>query len=385
VPELGHASSFRVTTAKFSIYSIISLIVEKVAAGASAYKIGPPESVTGRAGERIRLPRCRGRHGVHGLPTYRVVVIVPAWQETATSSWRDWDTAELVRAKGGNTVAVVVPARNEVATIRGIVEGIRVEFCERVQLVDEILVIDSDSTDGTADEAAKGGAKVLSAESIRPDLGHLAGKGEALWKSLFVTDADILVFIDADLTEWGPHFVAGLLGPILTTPSVHLVKGFYDRISDDGSGRLAPQGGRVTELVARPLINLRWPELSRVVQPLAGEWAVRRSVFEQLNVPVGYGVEIATLLDIHREHGLGAIAQVDLGDRAHSHQSVHDLGVMAAEILTVVARRAGWAGIPQEPAPALWQFQRGTTPNWIARDIPVVERPPAISVREQAC
>jgi glucosyl-3-phosphoglycerate synthase len=221
---------------------------------------------------------------------------------------------------------------------------------------------------------------VFAAEAIRPDLGRFPGKGEALWKSLFVTDADILVFVDADLTEWGPHFVTGLLGPILSIPSVHLVKGFYDRVADDGTARVGPQGGRVTELVARPLINLRWPELSRVVQPLAGEWAARRSVFETLAIPVGYGVEIATLLDVHAAFGVHAVAQVDLGERAHSHQSVHDLGVMAAEILAVAARRAGWTDMPAAAAPALWQFERAADPPWVSRHVPVVERPPAVSI-----
>ena len=135
--------------------------------------------------------------------------------------------------------------------------------------------------------------------------------------------------------------MVGLLGPLLTDPRVQLVKGYYDRVLDDGSGQHAPQGGRVTELVARPLLNLYWPELSQVVQPLAGEWAVRRSAFSAQSVPIGYGVELATLLDVHRRGGLPAIAQVDLGARAHSHQSVHDLGVMAAELLAVAARRAG--------------------------------------------
>jgi glucosyl-3-phosphoglycerate synthase len=312
-------------------------------------------------------------------------VAARTWHGSATSSWPAWDPAALVEAKGERTIAVVMPARNEAATIRGIVTGIRTDLCERIGLVDEIVVIDSDSTDDTAEMAGKGGASVFAAASIRPDLGSFAGKGEAMWKSLFVTDADILVFIDADLTEWGPHFVSGLLGPILTDSAVHLVKGFYDRIADDGSGRVAPQGGRVTELVARPLLNLRWPDLSRVVQPLAGEWAIRRAVFETLAVPVGYGVEIATLLDIYAAHGLSAIAQVDLGERAHSHQSVHDLGLMAAEIVTVAARRAGWAGVPAEAEPALWQFSRGTDPQWIGRVIPVAERPPAISVGPAPC
>ncbi|MDP9093702.1 MAG: glucosyl-3-phosphoglycerate synthase [Actinomycetota bacterium] len=312
-------------------------------------------------------------------------MLARTWYESATSSWRDWHAATLVEAKGDNSIAVVMPARNEAPTICGIVAGIRTELCERIGLVDEVVVIDSDSTDDTAQMARDGGATVFAAASIRPDLGSYAGKGEALWKSLFVTDADILVFIDADLTEWGPHFVSGLLGPILTDAGVHLVKGFYDRISDDGTGRVAPQGGRVTELVARPFLNLRWPELARVVQPLAGEWAIRRAVLDTLPVPVGYGVEIATLLDIYTAHGLGAIAQVDLGERAHSHQSVHDLGLMAAEILTIAARRAGWAGIAAQSEPVLWQFSRNTDPRWVGRHIPTAERPPAISVGQPTC
>src|SRR5207237_363091 len=148
---------------------------------------------------------------------------------------------------------------------------------------------------------------------------------------------DVLVFIDADLTHWGTHFVSGLLGPVLTSTETRLVKGFYDRIADDAppDAEHRPQGGRVTELMARPLLAQIWPDLASVVQPLAGEWAVRRSLFETLSVPVGYGVEFAVLVDTYANFGLNAIAQVDLDARAHQHQSVHDLGVMAAEILAV--------------------------------------------------
>ena len=300
------------------------------------------------------------------------------WFASATTHWQDWSADSLAEAKGTQRVAVVIPARNEAATIEGIVAGIREELVARTGLVDELIVIDSDSTDETARLAEKGGAVVHAARAIRPDLAAYRGKGEALWKSLFVTDADLLVFVDGDLTDWGPHFVTGLLGPMIASRDVVLVKGFYDRVMDDGSGRHAPQGGRVTELVARPLLNLYWPPLSRVVQPLAGEWAVRRSVFASLSVPVGYGVEIACLLDVFAEHGLDAIAQVDLGERAHTHQSVHDLGVMAAELLAVAARRAD-QGEPRSDE--LWQFDRGVQPPWHARAVPSVERPPMTSVQ----
>ncbi len=301
------------------------------------------------------------------------------WFPAATADGARWSAPQLAGAKRGARVSVVIPARDEAATIGAIVAGIRSELMAGCGLVDELVVIDSDSTDGTGAIAAASGALVHRARDIRPDLGWRPGKGEALWKSQFVTSGDLLAFVDADLTEWGPHFVVGLLGPLLTWPGVNLVKGFYDRVLDDGSGRHAPQGGRVTELVARPLLNLRWPQLALVVQPLAGEWAIRRSTFAELSVPTGYGVEIAALLDVYRRDGLDAIAQVDLGARAHVHQSVHDLGVMAAEIIAVAERRMG---VEAPAAGQLWQFDRALDPPWRPREVPMVERPPVTSVAD---
>lgn len=299
------------------------------------------------------------------------------WLTAATGAWTDWDAGGLAAAKGTQRISVVIPARNEQATVGAIVAAIRHALAEQTSLVDELVVIDSDSTDGTPEVAADAGAQVYSAARIRPELGSHPGKGEALWKSQFVTTGDILVFVDADLTEWGPHFVTGLLGPLLTHSGVVLVKGFYDRMFDEGNGQVSMQGGRVTELVARPLLSLYWPQLRDVVQPLAGEWTIRRSTFASLPVPVGYGVEMSTLLDVVREHGPSAIAQVDLGTRAHSHQSVLDLGVMAAEILGVALRRLGER---QPDCAELWQFDRPATPPWRARAIPLTERPPAQTV-----
>ena len=300
------------------------------------------------------------------------------WFARNTATAGTWTAAQLAAVKGGRRVSVVIPARNEAPTIGEIVGGIRAGLVDAVPLVDELIVIDSDSTDDTAAIAAAQGAVVHAARAIRPDLGGHAGKGEALWKSQFVTTGELLVFVDADLTAWGPHFVVGLLGPLLTRPQVELVKGFYDRVLDDGSGRHAPQGGRVTELVARPLLNLRWPALAQVVQPLAGEWAIRRETFARLPVPVGYGVELATLLEVFERRGLDAIAQVDLGARAHSHQSVHDLGLMAAELLAVALRRIG----PDVARSELWQFDRALDPPWRPRPVPLVERPPLVTVEE---
>jgi glucosyl-3-phosphoglycerate synthase len=309
------------------------------------------------------------------------------WFARRTSASEDWLVDDLLVAKrrGGQTVSVVLPARNEEATVAGIVGGIRSALVDAVPLVDELVVIDSLSTDRTAEAARDAGATVWSVSEVVSHLGVHGGKGEALWKSLFVTSGSIVAFIDADLTGWGTHFVTGLLGPMLTDPGTLLCKGFYDRVGDGG---VSAQGGRVTELVARPLIALRWPELAGVVQPLAGEWACRRSLFEDLRVPMGYGVELATLVDTLRRHGLDAIAQVDLGSRAHSHQSVHDLGVMAAEILALADRRSGvWAGTrgfgavgANADAVELNQFVRSAPGGWVPRAVPVGERPPARTV-----
>ncbi|HEX8767296.1 MAG TPA: glucosyl-3-phosphoglycerate synthase, partial [Jatrophihabitans sp.] len=237
----------------------------------------------------------------------------------------------------------------------------------------------------TAAVARAAGAAVFAARDIETGTPASPGKGEALWKSLFVSSGDLLVFVDADLTEWGPHFVTGLLGPLLSDERILLTKGFYDRLADDLPAEPAaalPQGGRVTELVARPLLNLYWPQLSAVVQPLAGEWAVRRSLIESLPIPVGYGVEFASLTDTWHRHGLPAIAQVDLGRRGHRHQNVHDLGVMAAEILATAMRRlplgaAPAAGSPEAELPSLQQYDRSAPQGWRSRPVPVAERPPA--------
>ena len=280
-----------------------------------------------------------------------------AWYARRTWHWRDWPAEILLDGKrrADTRISVVIPARDEERTITDVVGSLRAAVVERIPLVDEVLVIDSDSADGTAAAAARAGATVYRARDIAPELGTHPGKGEALWKSLLVTQGDLLAFIDADLTQWGPHFVTGLLGPLLAEPGVRLVKGFYARVAD---GSASTEGGRVTELVARPLLSLWWPELSGVVQPLAGEWAARRELMESLSIPVGYGVELSTLLDTAAAHGLDGIAQVDLGSRAHKHQTDHDLALMAAELLVVADRRRtakgdGGAGDRRPAAPAV--------------------------------
>ena len=313
-----------------------------------------------------------------------------AWFGRATSRWQDWPLDRLLAAKQrlGVTISVVIPARNEQRTVASVVGSISRSLVTQVPIVDELVVMDSDSTDATAEAAAQAGAGVHRTSDVLPQAGSFAGKGEALWKSLLVTKGDLLVFVDADLTRWGPHFVSGLLGPLLADEQVHLVKGFYTRVRTESDGSTSTEGGRVTELMARPLISLWWPELAGVVQPLAGEWAARRSLMESLPIPVGYGVELATLMDTAARYGLDAIAQVDLGSRAHRHQANHDLALMAAELLVVADRRRPVrqdeaAGRP--PATELQQFVRDDSGQVraVSRPVPVAERPPAASAREE--
>lgn len=287
--------------------------------------------------------------------------------------WDDWSLEGLLGTKRslGQRVSLVVPARNEAATVGAVVTRVREALVDTVALVDEIVVIDSDSEDDTFQVAATAGARVHRSAEIRPDLGSHPGKGEAMWKSLFVTSGDLLVFMDADLHDWDTHFVPGLLGPLLCDPAVQLVKGFYERPGADGP----LEGGRVTELVARPLIALLFPELSSLVQPLAGEWAVRRSWFAGLAVPTGYAVELAALVDTARTAGIDAIAQVDLGVRAHRHQALRDLGGMATQIIAAALARSGRSDAGADHPTVLRQYLRGLEP--VEHVVPTLERPPA--------
>ena len=305
--------------------------------------------------------------------------VTDPWISSAT----DWPLDLLLELKGATRIAVVIPARNEERTIGGVV---RLILDELNTLVDEVVVMDSLSTDQSARIAAESGARVYSVGEVRPDLGIRAGKGEALWKSQFVTNADVTAFIDADLTEWGPHFLRGVIGPLLANPQVQLCRGFYDRVLDVGE-LVTLEGGRVTELVARPWLALFRPELSAMVQPLAGEWAIRGSMLSSLSIPTGYGVEMSTLLDVHARYGVSAIAQVDLGRRAHRHQNIHDLGAMAVEVLAAADRRCFPSGVAANPNVAVLE-KEVVPPNevllrsmdedrqWVVRTILTDERPP---------
>ncbi|PRY52948.1 glucosyl-3-phosphoglycerate synthase [Knoellia remsis] len=281
----------------------------------------------------------------------------------AIASAEDFTVDALLEAKGDTTVSVVIPARDEEGTVGEVVRRIITDFVAAQGgsgLVDEVVVIDSDSTDRTGEVAREAGATVHTAASIRPDVGTVPGKGEALWKSQFVTRGDVLVFIDADLVDWGTHFITGLVGPLLTRDEVRLVKAVYDRPMIDADGREEEAGGRVTELVARPWLALHRPELAGIVQPLSGEWAIRRAAFAGFSVPVGYGVEIAALLDTADRFGVESVAQVDLGRRTHRHHRHDTLGLMAVQVLAAADRRRSTAsGGDVQDTVGLTQFARG--------------------------
>ncbi|NSC22426.1 glucosyl-3-phosphoglycerate synthase [Streptomyces albus subsp. chlorinus] len=320
-------------------------------------------------------------------------------------SWRaaDRPLEALLAAKRrtGTTVSVVLPALNEEATVGDIVSVIRRELASPhpgagSALVDELVVMDSGSTDRTGEVAAAAGATVVHRDEVLPRVPARHGKGEVLWRSLMATRGDIVCFVDADLREFSPDFVTGIVGPLLTEPEVQLVKAMYDRPLRDSPGG----GGRVTELVARPLLNLHWPRLAGIVQPLGGEYAARRSLLERLPFPVGYGVELGLLVDALDLVGLDALAQVDVGVRLHRNQDGQALGRMATAIYATAERRIargpgadGHGGARRDAdglltgrsgVTPLTQFERGEEGSFVPRShlVDAEERPPMCTVPE---
>ena len=308
---------------------------------------------------------------------------VAEWFARRSSRAADWPADRLRAAKGSTTVSVVLPALDEASTVGDIVNAVRRDLVDVAEpLVDELVVLDSGSTDATARVAADAGARVVHRDDVLPDVPSVAGKGEALWRSLAATTGDIVVFIDADLIGFRSTFVTGLLGPLLTDPSVQFVKAMYDRPLTDGAVVHPAGGGRVTELVARPLLNLHWPQLAGFVQPLAGEYAAHRHLLERLPFATGYGVEIALLIDAVGEVGLDALAQVDLGERRHRHHGDLRLGRMAAEIWQTALARLHQDGELQTVEPTLTQFERAASAYLpITYDVIALERPPMLRVR----
>lgn len=305
---------------------------------------------------------------------------VERWLATRSWSVTDRPLHRVLAAKRATnqTVSVVLPALNEEETVGDIVAVIRHDLMHQVPLVDEIVVVDSGSTDRTSEVAAAAGARVVHRDAILPRIPAVPGKGEVLWRSLLVTSGDVVCFVDADLREFSSDFVSGIVGPLLTDPDVDLVKAMYDR----PLGGAAGQGGRVTELMARPLLNMHWPQLAGFVQPLGGEYAARRSLLEQLPFPVGYGVELGMLVDALHLVGLDALAQVDVGVRKHRHQDGQALGRMAAAIYRTAQLRLARGHLIR---PALTQFERspdGFEPRTYSVD--TEERPPMTEITEYA-
>ncbi|MEO6053648.1 MAG: glucosyl-3-phosphoglycerate synthase, partial [Chthoniobacterales bacterium] len=255
------------------------------------------------------------------------------------STFRDLQQLVAVKRAKGLSISLCIPTLNEETTIGHIVSVFRSTLMEEHALIDEIAVIDSGSTDRTREIATSEGADVYLAESILPELGVSRGKGENLWKSLHQLRGDIFCFVDGDIRNMHPRFVYGLVGPLLMNDKVAYVKAFYDRTHRILDGEKPTGGGRVTEVLIRPLFSLFYPQLCGIFQPLAGEYAARRSVLERLSFPTGYGVETAHLLDIYRLYGMEALAQTDLDERIHRHRSNTELGRMAFGILQVFFRR----------------------------------------------
>ncbi|MFE9610354.1 glucosyl-3-phosphoglycerate synthase [Streptomyces sp. NPDC006012] len=306
---------------------------------------------------------------------------VERWLATRSWSVTDRPLHKILAAKQrtGQSVSVVLPALDEEETVGAIVAAVRRDLMLRdVPLVDEIVVVDSGSTDRTSEVAAAAGARVVHRDDILPRLRAVPGKGEVLWRSLLVTGGDIVCFVDADLRDFSSDFVTGIVGPLLTEPDVDLVKAMYDRPLAGAAG----QGGRVTELMARPLLNMHWPQLAGFVQPLGGEYAARRSLLEQLPFPVGYGVELGMLVDALHLVGLDALAQVDVGVRKHRHQDGQALGRMAAAIYRTAQLRLARGHLVR---PRLTQFERGEDgfePR--THSVDTEERPPMVEIAEYA-
>lgn len=269
---------------------------------------------------------------------------------------------EREKVARGLTVSVCLPARDEEATVGEIVTALRTELSA---LVDEVVVIDDQSVDDTAAVAARAGARVARSSDVLPEFGPSRGKGDALWRSLHLAEGDLLCWLDADLADFEAHFVTGLLGPLLIDAGVGFVKGHYER----------PAGGRVTELMARPVISTLHPRLAPIVQPLGGEYAGRRSILERVPFPVGWGVEVGILYEVVHRFGARAIAQVDLGVRHHRTRTVEELSPQAMAILITALRKAG---VDVTEAEDLLRSR----PDGRVERVPVetIERPPMIEV-----
>jgi glucosyl-3-phosphoglycerate synthase len=333
------------------------------------------------------------RLGAHGVPVRRaadvrvqtsarrvgrtsrglaVDLAVSAWLEQRRYRAEDYPLELLRERKGSATVDVIVPTRECAQTVERVLQGTVMPLA-REGIVERVVVVDAASGDGTAARARAAGALVLQQDELLAQFGPALGKGDAMWRALAATDSQIVCFLDGDTANPQPSQLAGLLGPLFADPELMLVKGAFERPLRTGAGALAHEGGRVTELMARPLVNLHEPRLAGFCQPLAGEFAARRAALEQVPFPVGYGVEIALLIDLLRAHGLDALAECDLGMRQNRHQPLRALGEMAYAVLAAVERRLP----PRSPLGG--HYLRPWEDGSVAH-VPVAERPPLSSL-----
>ncbi len=298
-----------------------------------------------------------------------------AWCAERTYDGAAYTPGELAALKGETTVTVIVPLKEAAMTVGRVVAS-----CERLResgVVDQILVVDAASEDGGAEAAAREGAEVVQENELLTEFGPVIGKGDALWRALSVATGDVVVFADSDTEGFTDRFITGLAGPLLADDSLQIVKGAFDRPFTSSGVRIEGGGGRVNELVARPLLNAFFPELAAVRQPLAGELAARRDALLGFPFSADYGVEIQLLIDFYLKYGLDAIGQSDLGERLNRHQSLQELAPMAFTVLRALMSR-----VPEIP-PAYSQSERflgyfDGEPE--ERDAPPVERPPLASL-----
>ncbi len=273
------------------------------------------------------------------------------WIQNNTFHHSDFNNiAELVEAKTrkGVKISLCFPTLNEENTIAKQILIMKSELMTRFALLDEIVVIDSGSNDATRQVARTFGADVYLADDILPELERFKGKGENLWKALYICKGDIIVYIDADIKNIHHRFVYALLGPLLLKDNIKYAKAFYDRPIATGKNTVRPTGGgRVTELVIRPLFALFFPELTQIIQPLSGEYAGYRDIFDKIPFPIGYGVETSLILDIYHHWGLDVIAQVDLDRRVHRNQETKALGRMAFVIIKTFINRMRELGVAE--------------------------------------
>lgn len=294
--------------------------------------------------------------------------MVSSWLERRSFDAGDYPLERLLATRA-SSISAVVPARDVAPTIGPIVDVL--VALRDSGLLDEAIVVDAASSDRTGAIARDHGATVFQESEILPEHGPALGKGDAMWRGTHVSSGDVVVFVDGDTENFSERFILGLVGPLLVDPSIHLVKGAFRRPLRVGSEVLTDGGGRVTELVARPLINLYFPQLAGFVQPLAGEIAVRREVLERLSFPVGYGAEIAMLVDALSAVGLDGLAQVDVGERRDPHQHLHSLTSMAYGVMVAALSRVPGS----RPVDASGLVARPSGTGIDLRRVPIEERP----------